>query len=366
MKIVEITNTDFALRHFVLPLMRGLRARGHEVIGACADGPMLRVVRGEGFRVQALPLQRKLSLLAHWQAFWALVAFLRREKPDLVHGHMPISGFLARMAARAARVPKVAYTCHGYHFNKPAPLHLRAISFAMELLGGQLTDIHMAVSQEEAAESRRYLINRRSTGIGNGRNPAEFRPDAEARARIRAELGVAPDAVVVTMMARLVRHKGLPELLDAMRDVPAELWVVGERLPSDHGPDLEPYLAASPLGPRLRRLGTREDAAAVLAASDIFALPSHFEGLPMSIVEAMLVGLPVVSTNIRGPREQVIDGVTGHLVPPFQVAPLAEALQRLVASTELRARMGEAGRAKALAEFDEAVVLKRTLDLLGA
>ena len=79
----------------------------------------------------------------------------------------------------------------------------------------------------------------------------------------------------------------------------------------------------------------------------------------------MLCGLPVVSTDIRGPREQVIDGQTGLLVQPFQVQPLAEALQRLVADAGLRARMGDAARMRALAEFDEARVLARTMDLLG-
>jgi glycosyltransferase involved in cell wall biosynthesis len=129
---------------------------------------------------------------------------------------------------------------------------------------------------------------------------------------------------------------------------------------------LEPFFAESGLGPRLRRLGSREDVPAILAASDIFALPSHFEGLPMSIIEAMLAGLPVVSTDIRGPREQVLHGVTGFLVPPHSVEPLAEALRTLTTNAALRARMGAAGRAKALAEFDEAVVLRRTLDVLVA
>jgi hypothetical protein len=116
-----------------------------------------------------------------------------------------------------------------------------------------------------------------------------------------------------------------------MEDVPeAELWVVGDRLPTDHGEPLEPYFARAErvLGPRLRRLGYRHDVARLLAASDVFALPSHFEGLPMSVVEAMLTGLPVVATDVRGPREQVADGETGFLVPPFETAPLAEALRR--------------------------------------
>jgi glycosyltransferase involved in cell wall biosynthesis len=119
------------------------------------------------------------------------------------------------------------------------------------------------------------------------------------------------------------------------------------------------------LGDRLRMLGYRQDVGAVLAAADIFVLPSYFEGLPMSVIEAMLTGLPVVASDIAGPREQVVPEVTGLLVPPRQVAPLAEALSRLAADPSLRASMGEAGRARALALFDEKRVVDRTLDLLG-
>jgi glycosyltransferase involved in cell wall biosynthesis len=119
------------------------------------------------------------------------------------------------------------------------------------------------------------------------------------------------------------------------------------------------------LGERLRLLGYRTDVAAILAAADIFVLPSHFEGLPMSVIEAMLTGLPVVATNIRGPREQIVPGVTGLLVPPATIDPLAEALCRLVADPEARAAMGAAGRARALDVYDEAKVLARTMDLLG-
>ncbi len=366
MKIIEVTNVDFSLRHFLLPLMRGLRERGHEVIGVAAEGKLLEAARGEGFLVVAMPFARSLSPIAQWRAFRALVAFFRTEKPDLVHGHMPISGFLARLAARIAGVPHVAYTCHGFLFNQPGPWPRRALAFVLEWLGGQMTNIHMTVSTEEAADARRLWINRSSVAIGNGRDPARFHPDAAARTRLRAGFGVPEERVVVAVVSRLVRHKGYPELLAAMRDVDAELWVVGERLDSDHGEDMEPYFAASGLGPRLRRLGYRDDIPALLAAADIFTLPSHFEGLPMSIIEAMLTGLPVVATDIRGPREQVVDGETGFLVPPATVDPLAAALERLVLDAGLRARMGAAGRARALAHFDESAVLARTLDLLGA
>jgi glycosyltransferase involved in cell wall biosynthesis len=366
LKILEVINIDFSLRHFLVPLMRGIRARGHDVIGACADGPLLDDVRREGFRLASLPPMRSFSPLEQGQAFGALLRLIRREEPDIVHAHMPISGFLGRAAARAAGTRVVAYTCHGFLFNQPGSWPRRVASFAMEWIGGRLTDVFMTVSREEAADARRLGIASYAVPVGNGRDPGIYRPDPDARARIRAELGVPENRAVITVVSRLVRHKGHPELVEAMRELPdAELWVVGERLPTDRGEDLDPFFSQSGLGRRLRMLGYRRDIPAILAASDIFALPSHFEGLPMSVIEAMLTCLPVVATNIRGPREQVVDHETGLLVPPMTVRPLAQALVRLTGDAELRRSMGAAGRARAVSFYDEQRVIGRTLDLLG-
>ena len=365
MKVLEVTNVDFSLRQFLLPTMRALRARGHEVVGVCAEGPHLDPVRQEGFRVEALPFARSLSPTAHWRAFWQMVALIRRERPDVVHAHMPISGFLARVAARVAGVPKVAYTCHGYLFNQEGAWLRRAGGLAMEWIGGRLTDVYMTVSAEEAQDARRLRIHAGAVAVGNGRNPALFRPDPETRARLRTEMGVAPGTVAVVIVSRIVAPKGYIELLAAMRNVPAELWVVGDRLPSDRGEDLSPHFDRFAETGRLRLLGYRSDVAAILAAADIFVLPSHFEGLPMSVIEAMLTGLPVVATDIHGPREQVVPEQTGLLVPVRDPAALAASLRRLAQDEPLRARMGEAGLARARDLYDEARVVGRTIALMG-
>ncbi|MCQ8279237.1 glycosyltransferase family 4 protein [Acetobacteraceae bacterium KSS8] len=367
MKILEITNVDFSLRHFLLPLMEGLRRNGHEVVGVCADGTLLDDVRAAGFRVLTPPMARSLSPVAQARAFWALLRLIRREKPDLVHAHMPISGVLARLAARVCGVRAIAYTCHGFLFNQPGSRRRRWLALLLEWIAGRVTTLYLTVSDEEAADAGRLGLHSGAIGIGNGRSPAVFQPDAEARRRLRDALGVPEGWVVVIAVSRLVRHKGYPELLEAMESVPdAELWVVGERLSSDHGESLDPAFerAERALGPRLRRLGYRTDIAALLAAADIFTLPSHFEGLPMSVIEAMLCGLPVVATDIRGPREQVVPGVTGLLVPPRSVAPLAAALRTLATDAALRARMGKAGRVRAVERYDEAAVVARTVRLL--
>jgi glycosyltransferase involved in cell wall biosynthesis len=366
MKIIEVTNVDFSLRQFLLPLMREIRARGHEVIGACAEGQFLNVPRDEGFRVVAIPFERRVSPMAHWRAFQALVRLFRDEKPDLVHAHMPISGFLARMAAWRAGVPRIACTCHGFWFNYPGNPARRLVGFLMEWIAARVTTVFLTVSDEEARDARRLGISRDAVSVRNGRDPALFHPDPAARARLRADMNVPEDRIVIVAVSRLVRHKGYPELAAAMHEVPyADLWVVGERLLSDRGEDMLSLLRNAGLGDRLRLLGYRTDVAAIMAAADIFVLPSHFEGLPMSVIEAMLTGLPVVASDIRGPREQIVPEVTGLLVPPATVEALAEALCRLVADPELRAAMGEAGRARAVELYDEAKVMARTMELLG-
>lgn len=367
MKILEVTNVDFSLRHFLLPLMRQLRTEGHDVIGCCAEGPLLRDARVEGFRVVTVPMARSFSIKAQTRAFAALIRVIRQEKPDLVHAHMPISGLLARLAAKLCGVPCIAYTCHGYLFNQPGSFVRHALAFTLEWLAGRITDIYLTVSQEEARDARRLYIHPNPIAVGNGRDPHLFHPDPGARERIRQSLNVPSERVVIIAVSRLVRHKGYPELLAAMESVPdAELWIVGERLSSDHGEVLEPYFrrAHDALGGRLRMLGYRSDIPALLAAADIFTLPSHFEGLPMSIIEAMLTGLPVVATNIRGPREQVVQGETGLLVPAGKSAPLSEALNRLVENQSLRTTMGKAGLVRALALFNESSVLTKTAALL--
>jgi glycosyltransferase involved in cell wall biosynthesis len=369
MKICFIANVDFSMRHFILPLMRGARARGHEVVGLCAEGPLLEIPRAEGFRIEAMPMARSMNPLAQWKAYCAVRDFLRREKCDLVHAHMPISGLIGRAAARAAGVPRIAYTCHGFLFNQPGPWWRRTLALQLERAAGCITDVYLTVSAAEAEDARRLGIHRYATAVLNGRDPAEFHPDPAARHALRTELGAAEDDCVIIAVSRLVRQKGYPELLRAMEAAPenARLWVVGERLASDHGEDMEPHFAraAAALGPRLQRLGYRHDVARLLAAADVFCLPSHTEALPMSVIEAMLTGLPVVASDIRGTRQQVVDGETGLLVPPATITPLAEALTKLAKDPALRTRMGEAGRMRGLERFDEAKIIGRTLDLLG-
>jgi glycosyltransferase involved in cell wall biosynthesis len=226
----------------------------------------------------------------------------------------------------------------------------------------------MTVSEAEAEDARRLGVHRTPIAIGNGRDPAVFRFDAEARTRIRDEQSVGSDECVIVTVARLVEHKGLLDLVDAIPHLCGRfrIWIVGDRVPGDRGPDVKRILqeAQASSGDRLALLGMRDDIPAVLSAADVFCLPSQFEGLPMSIIEAMLVGLPVVASDIKGVRELVEHRRTGFLPAPNAPQGLAWFLNELITRPEQRRAFGEAGRRKALDRFTEERVLGRTVEVL--
>ena len=373
MKICQLCAVDFTLYHFLLPLMRAMRDAGHEVVGVCAPGALVERVRAEGFRVETVAFERSLDLRAHARAYRQVSALFARERFDLVHVHTPVAALIGRLAAARRGVGRIAYTAHGFYFHERMGRAAWVVFAGLEWLGGRFTDILFTQAEEDAATARRLGLCRAGgliAAIGNGSDKGRFFPpaDAAARAAGRARLGLGSPRPAIICVARLVAEKGYPELLAAMRDVEADLWVVGERLDSDHAGSIAADIAAAEADParagRIRFLGYRADVPDLLRAADIFVLPSHREGMPRSIIEAMLSGLPVVATDIRGSREEVVVGETGLLVPVARPEALAAALGRLAADTGLRARMGAAGLARALQLYVEDDVIARQLTMM--
>lgn len=373
MKICQLCAVDFTLYHFLTRLMIGLEEAGHEVIGVCSDGPYVAKARALGLRIEPVEIARSFNFLKHAGAYGRMSELFRRERFDLVHVHTPVAALIGRIAAWRAGVPRIVYTAHGFYFHEGMPVWKRAAFVLLEWIPGRVTDALLTQAEEDAAAARRYHLCRGGliAAIGNGVDLERFHQPADAaeRAATRRALGTPEDAVVILMVGRLVAEKGYLEMLQAMRHVDAVLWVAGERLASDHASAIDAALAeiaADPaLGRRIRLLGYRDDVPVLMRAADIFTLPSHREGMPRSIIEAMASGLPVVATDIRGAREEVVPGETGTLVPVRDARSLAQGLARLVADPDLRVRQGSAGRARALALYDEAKVVERQIALLG-
>ena len=374
MKILELCAVDFTLYHFLMPLIRGISSRDHEVVAACAEGSRAEEVRTQGVRVESIPFSRRiLDFRQHLRSYRALSELLRREKFDIVHVHTPIAAAIGRLAAWRVGVPKVVYTAHGFYFHEHMRFWKRWLFIGMEWLLGRITDVLFTQAEEDATAARRYRLCRGGVikAIHNGVDPARFFPsrDPIAQSEMRARNSTTTDACVIVVVGRLVEETGYSELLAAFLEVDATLWVVGERLASDHAQDIvsdiERVQGHAELEEKVRFLGERTDVPEILRAADIFVLPSHREGMPRSIIEAMMTGLPVVATNIRGSREEVLHDHTGLLVPVRAPAALAAALDQLVSDRTLRISMGMAGRARALEVFNESGVVARQIELLG-
>lgn len=306
--------------------------------------------------VRVLGLRRR-----HRLALWAwlpLLRLLRRERIDVLHGHLFGSNVWASLLGRLARVPVVIAHEHmwAYSGNRFRPLLDR------ELIA-RLTSAFIAVSEEGRrrmitveripAEDVVYLPN----GV-----PATPAGDGE---RIRAELGVAPDAPVVGSVGHLRREKAYEVLIEAagrLRESQPGLQVLiaGE---GPERPALEALRAQLGLDDVVRLLGARDDVPDLLAAFDVAACSSDFEGGPLSVMEYMGAALPVVATRVGGLPELVHDGETGILVPPRDPGALADALARLLADPSLRTRLGSAGRELRASEYDIDVWVGRLEDL---
>ncbi len=368
--VCQLCAVDFTLKHFLTGLIDGMQTQGWRVTAVCSDGPFVPGLRKRGYRIETLPISRGLNPFRHAVSLVRLIALFRRERFDVVHVHTPVAALLGRVAARLAGVPMAVYTAHGFYFHDYMPPVPRALFTLIERVGGRLTDLLFTQSEEDArtAIDKKLVAPANVFAIGNGVEVNCFDPSQanarEARVGIRTTLGIPDGAVVIGMIGRMVAEKGYAEFFDAAKIVvaqgfPAYFVAVGERLKSDHAAGIETHLAEAVrvLGPRLIVTGLRSDIPQLLSAFDIFTLPSWREGMPRTIIEAMLMAKPVVATDIRGSREEVVPGKTGLLVPLRSATALAQALIELVGDATLRARMGQAGRARALELYDEAKVV---------
>jgi glycosyltransferase involved in cell wall biosynthesis len=374
MKILQVCAVDFTLYHFLMPLIREMAGRDHDVIAACADGLFVKRVRAEGLRVETIPFSRNIvALWGHVRAYRALVLMLRKEQVDIIQVHTPIAAAIGRLAAWRAKVPIVVYTAHGFYFHERMWAVQRLIFVAIEWFLGRFTDVLFTQSQEDALTAERFGLCRTGIikAIGNGVSSDIFHPPLSSNEKElkRKSLGTETQACVIIIVARLVAEKGYRELFAAMNDLDAELWIVGERLQSDHarnvGRDIERVLRNPAGRGKFKFLGHRDDVPELLRAADIFVLPSYREGMPRSIIEAMMTGLPVVATNIRGSREEVCHGSTGLLVNAGVVGELRDALDTLMKDESLRISMGLAGSEKAMELFDEKTVIARQITALS-
>lgn len=361
-RLVHLTTVDMSLELLLGPQLEAFAKAGYEVIAMSADGPYVEAVEARGVRhVPVRNATRSMDPRRDLLAIEELRRHFRRLRPDIVHTHNPKPGLYGRVAARAARVPVVVNTVHGLYALPADRLRKRAIVYGLERLASVCSDAELVQNPEDVVTLRRVLREPASKVVllGNGVDLQRFAPDVsgERRRKVRRDLGVADDAVVVGAVGRLVLEKGYAELLRAWQRVAAQhadavLLVVGPDDP-DKADAVPRDLVESAEAAGVRFLGLRSDVEDLYHAMDLYVLASHREGFPRSAMEAAATGLAVVATDIRGCRQVVTEGLNGSLVPVGDEAALAAAIGRMVGDGDLRRRLGAASLERARREFDQ-------------
>jgi glycosyltransferase involved in cell wall biosynthesis len=361
-RVAHIATVDLTLRFLLLGQMRRLRSAGYEVTGISAPGRWTADLEQEGIRHIPWPhVTRSWHPLADVRALAGLLRILRMERFDVVHTHTPKPGIMGRIAARLTGTPVVVNTVHGLYAVPEDPPAKRMAVLSVERMAAGFSDLEFYQSEEDLAWARRIGLFKPSKGVllGNGCDLSVYDPGAVSRdrlARVRRDLGISGDAIVVGTIGRLVAEKGYRELFaaaPAVRKIVPEVrfLVVGGAEPLKADAITKQEIA------RARQdvvfAGWRTDARDLLAAMDVFVLPSWREGVPRSAIEAAAMGKPLILTNIRGCREVARDGIEGLLVPSRDPQRLAQALRVLVADPTLRVRLGRAARLRAVDRFDE-------------
>jgi len=368
-KVLQIAATDITVQKLLLPLIDRLAAEGYQVSIACSEGPYATDLRAKGYVVHAIGIERRLSPVSNLRSLWRLYRLMKREQFDVVHVHTPVAAALGRAAAWMARVPVIICTAHGFYFHEHMSGWLRWPLVFLEKLLCFATDMVLIQSYEDAVTAVREDIcpEEKVLWIGNGVNTEYFATQLDSNVA-RKSFGLSARDKVVGFVGRIVAEKGILELIEAMRlvirDVPdARLLLVGDTLNSDRDRGIRRAMVRliekEDLSSHVVFAGFVDDMPRVMAAIDLFVLPSHREGMPRTIIEAMASSRPVVATNIRGCREEVVPEVTGLLAPVKDPVALAACIVDLLSNPERARHMGNQGRRWASELFDERRVLER-------
>lgn len=353
--LFAITRAEFGgAQSHVLELLR-FAVKQNSAVGLVAgeQGLLSDTARQIGVEVMILPdLVQPLQPSKDIRALGEMRRAIRTFRPDLVHAHSSKAGIIARLAAALEGVPSV-FTAHGWAFSEGVSFQRKALAVASERIASRWANKIIAVSEYDRNLALRYHVARSEqlVAIHNGVADTPY----------LAHSGHG-SPVILSMVARFSPPKNQSDFILAARDLKGEFKIefIGD------GPcinDIKALVTNVGLSQRVTFWGARSDVPELLARSQVFVLISKWEGLPVSILEAMRAGLPVVASDVGGVREVVINGETGFLVPNDDIVTLHDQLQRLLDDPGLRIRQGVAGRQRYERYFTSEHMIQRTWEV---
>lgn len=354
MKVLLVATVQSHICQFHKPLVTMLHQHGCEVHVAARNnlaeknGLKLDFVE----QVFDVPFQRSPFSPKNLGAYKQLKKIIDKGSYDVIHCNTPVGGVLGRLAARKARKhgTKVFYTAHGFHFYKGAPKRNWLIWYPVEKFMCRHTDKLITITQEDYDLASAKFPTQVERIHGVGANTAKYRKLSKAECvELRHELGYADDDKLLLCTGELLPNKNQITAIRAMKSLinqqpQAKLLLAGN---GPTLPELQAEVAALDLQNYVVFLGYRTDLERYANIADVIVSCSYREGLPMNIVEGMLLGKPVAASYNRGHRELIVPDVTGYMVSPADANAFTEKILALLDNPALADRMGYAGYEKA-------------------
>ena len=362
-KLLQVTTVPETLFYFLRGQIQHVQGKGILVEAISSPGPMLEeVAQRERIKVHPVLMVRDISLFRDLASVWKLWRLFRKLSPTIVHGSLPKAGLLTMIAGALARVPIRFYTIRGLHITSRTGV-LRGILrltekiscfFAHQVICVSHSIRNIAVAESICPESKIEVLHHGSSnGVDSDKfNRANVNPAQCQEFRQRWE--IPGDAPVLGFIGRLVRDKGIHELISAWNLIKEEfpslhLLVVGPF--EDHDPVDRQIAQQIRQDPRIHPTGMIKEVLTAYGICQLIALPTYREGFPNVPLEAAAMELPIIATRVPGCMDAVVDGVTGILVPPRDAMALADAIRKLFKDPELRQRMGQAARERVVRDF---------------
>ncbi|MEY3654224.1 MAG: hypothetical protein RL739_2394 [Pseudomonadota bacterium] len=371
--LVFVATTPFAVNAFLRTHLLAL-AETHDVT-LCVNTTAYPLVDdvARAVRVRHIDIARKISPWQDLRALFQLLHCFWEIRPATVHSLTPKAGLLAMLAGWLARVPWRFHTFTGQ-------VWATKTGIGRSVLKGIDRLIAMCASRvfADSASQCRFLeaegvvryggVNVLGQGSMAGVDLARFRPDPAARAALRTKTGVADAVPVFIFVGRLVRDKGIFDLVEAFATLNArhgqwELWMVG---PDEESLQANLQNEGQRLGARIRWFGPTPVPERYMAAADVFVLPSYREGFGSVVIEAAACGIPTIAYRIDGLVDAIVENHTGCFVDVGNVKELSQTMERLGSNPEVLGKLGKAARQRAFNDFSSSTVSAAWLAFYGS
>lgn len=350
MKRILITSTDLMMIQFLLPHVKNLSEKGYEVELACSEvGGRLDEIREKigqyAKTIHEVRLHRSPLSPTNFQGYKDMKVIMENAHYDIIWTNEPVMGVVTRLCAKKLRRngTKVLYMVHGFHFYTGAPLLNWMIYYPIEKLMAHHANMIVTVNTEDYQRAKEFEVSEVKYIHGIGINTDRLTLGTQ-RGDIRKELGLKDTDFIVLSVGELNKNKNQQAIIKAIakvNDPKIHYLMCGKGNQYDNLVNLVHNLR---LDNNIHFLGYRRDVVDICSQADVYVMPSFREGLPVSSLEAMYCGLPLLTSNIRGLVDINKDDKNGYLYAPTDVDGFAEGIKKLKSDSNKRAKMGQLNR----------------------